>query len=201
MYVLYHFPYSQHARRVVSLLEENNIPYQLKNVAMDQGEHMSPAFLDINPNHQVPVLQDEDFRIYESNAIMRYLCNKHQLDLWYPADPKLRATIDQWLDWTQCRMSPAVIDIVLNKVFLGDEGDSDAIARGEKRLQELFPILESGLERSHYLAGSRPTIADLSIASNIFQLGLAEITVSGKTAAWYQRIGDLGGFQKSLPQH
>lgn len=200
MYTLHHFPYSQHARRVVSLLEEANIPYTLKNVAMDQGEHMTPAFLDLNPNHQVPVLQDDDFRIYESNAILRYLCNKHQLDQWYPSDAQQRAMVDQWLDWTQCRMSPAVIDIVLNKVFLGADGDKEAVARGEKRLQELLPILESGLQRTPYLAGSHPTIADLSIASNIFQLGMADVAVSGKTASWYQRIADLPGFQKSLPQ-
>lgn len=200
MYTLYHFPYSQHGRRIISLLEECKIPYEIRHVAMDQGEHLSAAFLDINPNHQVPVLQDDDFRIYESNAILRYLCNKHQLDQWYPQDTHQRAQVDQWLDWNQCRLSPAVIDIVLNKVFLGTDGDAAAIARGEQRWQELQPILEAGLSRTDYLAGNQPTIADLSVASNIFQLGMADLSVSGKTAAWYKRIGNLSGFQKSLPQ-
>lgn len=200
MYTLYHFPYSQHARRIVSLLEECDIPYQLKHVAMDQGEHMSSGFLKLNPNHQVPVLEDGEFRIYESNAILRYLCNQHRLTTWYPEDARIRGKVDQWLDWNQCRLSPAVIDVVLNKVFLGKDGDAAAIKRGEIRLKELLPILESGFDGKKYLACEHPTIADLSVASNIFQLGLAEIGASGKTAAWYQRILDLPGFEKSLPQ-
>jgi len=200
MYTLYHFPYSQHGRRIVSLLEQANIPYQIKHVAMDQGEHMSPAFLDINPNHQVPVLEADGFRLSESNAILRFLCNEHGLTDWYPSAARTRATVDQWLDWNQCRLSPAVINVVLNKVFLGENGDQAAIALGEQQLAELLPILESGLQRTDYLAGAAPTIADLSVASNIFQLGLAAVEVCGKTEAWYQRVMALQGFQKSLPQ-
>jgi len=200
MYTLYHFPYSQHGRRIVSLLEEANIPYQIKHVAMDQGEHRSPAFLDINPNHQIPVLEGDDFRLCESNAILRFLCNEHGLTSWYPDDSRGRAIVDQWLDWNQCRLASSVVDVVLNKVFLGENGDQAAISRGEQQLAEVLPILESGLQRTDYLAGDAPTIADLSVASNIFQLGLAEVGVSGKTEAWYQRIMALRGVQKSLPR-
>ncbi len=98
MYTLYHFPYSQHARRIVSLLEENNLPYQVRHVAMDTNEHLSAEFLNINPNHQVPILQEGDFYLSESNAILRYLCNKHELNNWYPHEAKARAKVDQWLD-------------------------------------------------------------------------------------------------------
>src|SRR5688572_21521856 len=144
MYVLYHFPYSQHARRVVSLLEEAGLQYELRHVDMGKGEHVSPAYLAINPNHQVPTLLDGDIKIHESNAILRYLCVKHALENWYPADLRARAAVEQWLDWNQCRLSPAVVDIVLNSVFLGDRGDAAAIERGRLKLRELEPILESG---------------------------------------------------------
>ena len=117
MYVLYHFPYSQHARRVVSLLEAASLPYELRHVDMGKGEHLSAAYLAINPNHQVPTLVDGDLMLHESNAILRYLCHKHGLSDWYPADPKHRARVEQWLDWNQSRLSPAVIDIVRNKLF------------------------------------------------------------------------------------
>lgn len=201
MYKLFHFPYSQHARRIVSLFEENQIPYELQHVAMDKGEHMSEEFLAINPNHQVPVLEDGGLRIYESNAILRYICNKHRLANWYPEDVETRARVDQWLDWNQCRMSPAVIDIVFNKVFAGDKGDQKAIERGEKRLEELLPILERQFQHSPYLTGDKPTIADLSVVSNIFQLGLADVKPTAKTADWCQRMMALPGVQKSLPAH
>lgn len=200
MYTLYHFPYSQHARRVVSLLEAAGLPYTLHHVDMAHGEHMSPAYLAINPNHQIPTLVDGDLKLHESNAILRYLCHKHGLADWYPADLKRRALTDQWLDWNQCRLSPAVIDIVRNKVFLREKGDKEAIARGEIRLRELGPILEQGLRPTDFLGGATPTIADLSVASNLFQLGLADAIPRGeRIAAWYARMNQLEGFRKSLP--
>jgi glutathione S-transferase len=85
-------------------------------------------------------------------------------------------------------------------VFLKDKGDRDAIARGEARLRELTPILEDGLRPGDFLVGSAPTIADLSVASNLFQLGLADAIPPGeRIAAWYGRINRLEAFRKSLP--
>jgi glutathione S-transferase len=201
MYILYHFPYSQHARRVVSLLTEARLDYELRHVAMDRGEHLSPQYLAINPNHQVPTLVDGDIKIHESNAILRYLCAKHGLADWYPAAAGARARVEQWLDWNQCRLSPAVVDIVLNSVFLGPSGDPQAIERGRTKLRELMPILDAGLEGRNFIAGERPTIADLSLASSIYQLSLARVAPAGKSIeSWFQRMHELDGFRRSLPQ-
>jgi glutathione S-transferase len=198
MYVLHHSPMSQHARRVVALLEAARLPYELRHVALERGEHMSPAYLAINPNHQVPTLVDCDLVIHESNAILRYLCARHGLEDWRPAEPRRAAIVDQWLDWNQCRLSPAVIDIVFNKVFLAPDGDAAAIARGEAQLAQLAPILESGLARTAFLAGETPTIADLSVGSNLDQLDFAAAApASPNIAAWRARVGALPGVQAS----
>ena len=201
MYILFHSPYSQHARRVVSLLIEAKLEYRLHHVAMEKGEHLSPEYLTINPNHQVPTLLDGDIKIHESNAILRYLCVKHALRKWYPDDLARRAAVEQWLDWNQCRLSPAVVDIVLNSVFLGDRGDAAAIERGHNKLRELEPILEAGLTGKSFLAGDSPTIADLSLASSIFQLSFAKLTLSGEnTRRWFARMNASEGFRSSLPR-
>jgi glutathione S-transferase len=200
MYVLYHFPPSQHCRRIVSLLEEAGLPYEVRLVDMMRGEHLSPAYLAINPNHQVPTFADGDVRIHESNAVLRYLCTKHKLEHWYPSSLAERARVEQWLDWGQCRMSPAVIGIVLNTVFLAPRGDQEAIKRGKAVLPELLAILEAGLQQSEYLAGSQPTIADLAIASNVFQLTMAGIRLElPRSVDWYRRVDTLAGYRKSLP--
>ncbi|OMH32086.1 glutathione S-transferase family protein [Motiliproteus sp. MSK22-1] len=201
MYTLYHFPHSQHARRVVSLLEEAQLEYQLKHVAMDKGEYLSPEYLAINPNHQVPTLLDDGVKIHESNGILRYLCYKHRLVNWYPDDLPRRALVEQWLDWNQCRLGPVVVDIVLNKVFMGDKGDLQAAALAEKKLPELASVLNQELEKKNYIAGDQPTIADLSLASNIFQLSYADaVPQLAEIESWFKRICALPGFQKSLPQ-
>ncbi len=201
MITLFHSPISQHSRRVVSLLEEAGIEYEAKIVDMMAGEYLSEAFLAINPNHQVPTLIDGDIKIHESNAILRYLCNKHQLNNWYPTELASRAQVEQWLDWTQCRFSSAVVDIVLNKVFLGDKGDAQAIERGQQQMIELTQILDDQLSSQPYLCGQQPTIADLALASNVFHLGLAQARPDTKNINdWFGRISELKGFQKSLPK-
>jgi len=201
MYTLYGFQFSQHSRRVVSLLEEAGLEYELKIVDMMGGEHMTPSYLAINPNHQVPTLIADDLKLHESNAILRYLCNKHNLHTWYPQELDQRANVDQWLDWIQCRMSPAVVGIVLNKMFMGDDGDVEAIKRGQETMTELSPILENALTDSQYVAGRKPTIADLALVSNIFHLGLADEIPTGRNSRrWYESMLKMDGVRKSLPQ-
>ena len=201
MVTLYSFPFSQHSRRVVSLLEETGIAYQSEFVDMSKGEYQSDAYRAVNPNCQVPTLVDGNLKIHESNAILRYLCVKHQLHDWYPEDPQLRGTIEQWLDWNQCILGPTVVDIVLNQVFLREHGDKQAVERGMKKLPELAAILDQGLEGKAFLAGDRPSIADLSLASNIFHLSLADVQFdNANIQAWYQRVSEREGFRRSLPE-
>jgi glutathione S-transferase len=93
-----------------------------------------------------------------------------------------------------------VVDIVLNKVFLGDKGDPAAIARGEQKMQELGPILAAGLDGNAFLCGASPTIADLAVGSSIAQLAFADAVPSEPAiVAWYQRVGAIEGVAKSMP--
>ncbi len=201
MMTLYHYPYSQHARRVVSLLEAAGLPYRLHPVDMGKQEYLTDEYAAINPNRQIPTLIDGTVIIHESNAILRYLCAKHGLDDWYPADLARRAAVEQWLDWNQCRLGPAVVDIVLNTVFMGEDGDKAAIARGHEKLTALARILDDALAAQDYLAGDTPTIADLSVASNIFHLGFADaLPDRPNIRAWFARMSAIEGFRKSLPE-
>jgi glutathione S-transferase len=200
MYALYQFPMSPASRRVVSLLAQCDLSFETRNVDMMVGQHMSPEYLAVNPNHQVPTLLDGDLKIHESNAILRYLCNRHALESWYPNDARARAKVDQWLDWTQCRFVTAMRDIVLNEVFLGEKGDKAAAQRGRERLKELLEIIEKGLDNL-FLAADTPTIADLALASCVYQLTFAGIQPeSTKTRQWFERVSQLKGFKASLPK-
>ena len=209
MYTLYHHPYSQHSRRVISLLEQTAIPYQAVMVDMMQNAHLSPGYLAINPNHQVPTLIDDSHTeaeggpvtIHESNAILRYVCTQQGLNDWYPSQGRPRAMVEQWLDWNQCQLAALVMDIVLNTVFMGDQGDMDAAERALQNIQPRFSVLEQHLALHPYLAGPNPTIADLALASNLFQLSLAKaIPESEHIQRWYDKIASLPGFIASLPK-
>ena len=200
MLTVYNHPHSQHSRRVLALLEIAGVEYATEFVDLAKGEHMSPTFLAVNPNHQVPALIDDGLTLSESHAILRYLCNRFDLTDWYPDEISTRALVDQWLDWSQCRMSPAVVNIVLNKVFLGDEGDKDAIVAGQADMVELGAILARHLAEHHWIAGDSPTIADLAIASNVSQLDLADaIPDRDPIREWYARVCEIEGFRNTLP--
>lgn len=200
MYKLYTSPLSQHGRRVVSLLEQNRIPYQVQHVAIEQGEHLKPEFTAINPNNQLPALEVDGTVLIESHAIMRFLCDTHGLDDWYPKDTAKRALVDRWLDWNHYSLGPWVTVLVINKVMLGPNGDASAVALAEGALDRAFPFLESHLGDGPFVVGGKPTIADLAIASNVFQLNFANAApVSKNINAWMERLNTLEGFLASLP--
>lgn len=201
MYKFYNFPVSQHSRRVHALFEIAGIEFESVHVALDKGEYLSEEYLAINPNHQVPTLIDGDIKIHESNAILRYICRKHDLDDWYPTDLKKLTLVEQWLDWCQCRLSPAVINIVLFTVFMPELNNQEAIKSGHTMMKELAPILESGLDGKAYLSGEMPTIADLAVASNITHLGFADaVPKSPNIQGWLNRVCSIPGFKKTLPE-
>jgi glutathione S-transferase len=196
MYILHQNPFSFYSRRVIALLEEAGIAYESRAINLMIGQHKSEAFIQLNPNGQVPVLEDGDLVLAESNAILRYLSDREGLADWYPTDAQVRARIDQWLDWNQCRLSPATGNIVFNSVFMGENGDAAAIARGRDSLATLAPILEQALQMRPYIAGERASIADLSIASSLSQLELAQARpTSPAITRWYEAMGTLKGVQ------
>ncbi len=198
MYRLYHHPMSQHARRVVALLEEAGLPYALEHVALEERQHHSAPFLRINPNHQVPVLVDGGLTLTESNAILRYLCMKHELWDLYPRDLVARAKVEQWLDWNQWRLGPNVVDVVRNSVFLGLRGGKDAIARGRRAVEDAAPVLAAQLWDFPFVAGETLTIADFAVDSNITQLELACVAPDiAPIRAWRERMGAVYGVRRS----
>jgi len=175
MLKLYGNSFSQCSRRVVALMVEAGIDYDENEVDLMGGAQYTPEFLAMNPNHSVPTIKDGDVCINESNAILRYLCNKHGLDNWYPTDPVARANVDQWLDWSATRLNTMSGQIVFNTVFAGDKADQAALAAGKKILPEISGIIEDQLTKTDFIAGDSMTIADLSISSCLFQLGMAKL--------------------------
>lgn len=200
MLTLYGHPYSQHARRVRALLLQAGIPFSDVQVDLSAGAQRRPEFLALNPDGQIPVLVDGEFVVRESNAILRYLCRRHGLEDWYPVLPQDAARVDEWLDWNQSRLSGAIVDVVLNEVFLAPTGDLQAAERGRARLGPLGERLETHLKERQYLTGETPTIADLSVATGVFHLQFAGCTLGGAAVkGWLDRMSGLDGMARSAP--
>ncbi len=95
---LHDFPISSNCQKVRALAYEANLPLELVPVDLSRGEARAPAFLALNPNGKVPVLEDDGIVLWESNAILTYLASKHGLLELYPVDPLRRAEVDRMLN-------------------------------------------------------------------------------------------------------
>ena len=95
---LYMHPVSMTSRPVRLFIAEHNIPVEEVTVDLMKGDHYKPPFTTINPNRQVPVLEDEGFRLTESSAILKYLADKANSPA-YPKDLKQRAKVNEMMDW------------------------------------------------------------------------------------------------------
>lgn len=199
---LYGHPFSSNARRVHMLCEECSIPYQYETIDLMKGDQFQPSFLELNPNGMVPVIDDDGFVLWESQAIMRYLANKHGASTWYPSEPRIRAQIDAWLDWNHTRLGRETEDIVLNMLILGDKGEKHKIEESKQALTNILPILEKTLSAHSYICGNQPTLVDLAFLPNIAALEMCRQDLSEYTSisAWYNKMKNRKSFQATSPQ-
>jgi glutathione S-transferase len=98
---------SVNVQKVLWCLRELDLAYERIDAGMAFGKNTEPDYLAMNPNGRVPTMVDGDFVLWESNSVMRYLVLAYgkgcQL---YPQEPKRRASVDRWLDWTLSTMQP-----------------------------------------------------------------------------------------------
>nr|BAM72333.1 glutathione S-transferase [Dahlia pinnata] len=154
-------------QRVLACLFEFGVDFELVRVNLDSGEHKQPDFLQKQPFGQVPVVEDGDFRLFESRAIIRYYATKYndKNQNLYGTTLEEKALVDQWLEVEAHHFNDMVYTIVLQKLVIpkmGGKNDLDLVQNCVKKLELVLDIYEQRLSKSGYLAGDRFTLADLS---------------------------------------
>jgi glutathione S-transferase len=154
---------SINVRKVVWALDELGVAYERKDWGLPLRDPNAPEFLALNPNAQVPVIVEDGFVLWESNAIMTHLALKHGGLL--PAGARERALVDQWLYWQLGELNPAwpyAVQALLRKnpAFTDAARIADSIAKWTR----LLAILDDRLARSPFVVGDSFSIADIAIA-------------------------------------
>ncbi|WP_370979884.1 glutathione S-transferase family protein [Agaribacterium sp. ZY112] len=199
MYTLHNFPYSQHARRVFVLLEQAQLHYNIAPIRQVEDPQLRPELQALNPKHQLITLETASQLLSESHSILRLICSEHQLNDWYPEDHQLRATIDQWLDWNQCQLSPLVSELLWQQLLTPSAKQRLTVSSIRAKLEPFIEHLTEQLWHQSYVAGKSMSIADLSIATNVHQLLIAgELKPSAPLQVWYEKVSQLPGFQRTL---
>lgn len=158
---------------------------------------MSPEFLEINPEHVVPTINDNGFILWESNAIAQYLVEAYasQSSL-YPKDSRSRAIVNQRLQFYVGTLLQIIKSIVVPIFQRTDENISDS---KREQLYTNFGHINGFLSGNDWVAGSHTTLADLAVyaaVSTIVSFG-ADIKEYTCLAAWMERCKNLPGFEEN----
>ena len=92
------------------------LKYEYVKVNLREGEHRKPEFLKLNPVGKIPAIDDDGFVLFESNAIIRYLADKNNSDL-YPKPLKERAVVDEWFEFISHHVALAASKVIYNRFF------------------------------------------------------------------------------------
>jgi len=163
---LHVFPASANSHGCIAILKKLGLN-DIEIVDVPYGQTKSEEFLAINPCHTCPTLElDNGVAIWESNAIMRYLCRSAPDGAGtklYPSDPSKAAQIDMVMDWRQCSFYPC-IPAIAYVAFGFNFGDDAAKAKFASLRDEHFKTLtDVFLKDTKFVYSDTPTIADLSI--------------------------------------
>lgn len=162
---------SSNVQAVMWAVGELDIPHQRLDVGGAFGGNREPEFLVMNPMGRVPVMEDGDLTLFESQAILRYLGAKYGSDGFWPDDPVRRAPVDQWMEWAKINVAPAVIYKIFWQMIRTSAADRDLqlVADGVKEAEELMRIAETQIAKNGWLAGPEMTLADISFGSLLYR--------------------------------
>jgi glutathione S-transferase len=192
---------SVNVQKVLWCLAELDLPFERIDAGMQYGVTQEAHYLAMNPNARVPTLVDGDYALWESNSIMRYLCMSYRPDTSiYPQEPKLRAAVDRWLDWTLSTVQP-----VDRPVFWGlvrtplAQRDMAAMQKAADAEAEVWRIAEHHLSTRRYIEGDNFSIADIALGAYARRwLGVEGITRPKQPhlERWFALLGERPGFTK-----
>ncbi|WP_386176688.1 glutathione S-transferase family protein [Sulfitobacter sp. R86518] len=189
---IHHFAKSGHAHRALVFAKLAGIAHEAVPVDLAAGAHKVPEFLAMNPNGQVPVLEDGGVVISDSNAILVYLARTYAPD-WIPDTAVGEANVQRWLTLAAGEIAFGSCAARLVTVF-GAPLDADfAISTAQKAMQKL----EHGLEGRDWLVRGRPTIADVATYSYTAHAPEGNVSLAPypNIRAWLARFEALPGFE------
>ncbi len=156
---------SINVQKVVWCADELGLPYERIEAGGSFGVVDTPQYLAMNPNALVPVIEDDGFVLWESNAIVRYLAARHGDGWLWPTDPRLRAAADRWMDWQNFTYSPAMLEAFRGLVRTApSERDTQAIEASRRKSEAAAAILDAHLATREYVAGGAFTMGDIPVA-------------------------------------
>jgi glutathione S-transferase len=195
---LYGFKLSGHSHRAELMLRLLGLPFAFQEIDIFAGAQRAASFRKLNPFATVPVIDDGGNVVADSVAILVYLAHRYDPDrVWLPTDPAGAAEVQRWLSVAQgwLAFGPARARVIQK---FGGKYD---LAAAHALAQRLFQVLEAELAQRPYLAGERPTLADVALYSYtaVAPEGGVALEPFPSIQSWLKRIEALPRFE-GMPQ-
>lgn len=192
---------SSNVRKVLWCAEEAGVAYQSIDAGGAFGLVNETAYRAKNPNGLIPMLEDDDLLLWESNAIVRYLAARYAPGSLYPESPSRRAQGDKWMDWVSSSLVEPFTTLFIGSVRTPPEQrDPARIAQALARCGELLAIPDAALARQPYLSGERFAMGDIPLgcfAYAWFEMPIVRPELP-HLADWYARLKERPAFQRGV---
>jgi len=201
MITVHSIPGSPYGRAVLATCIEKAAPYRLQPVT--PGAHRQPAYMALHPFSKIPAIEDGDFKLYETQAIMRYVDAAYGAPrALTPRDPKSEARMNQVMGVIDCYFfAPnSAMTLGFNRVVapkLGFPVDEEAATASIPRTRHCIEVLSGFLEQGPFMAGDAFSLADILAGSHLELLSAApeaKEMMQGPVQGWLDRLAARPSF-------
>ena len=190
---------SVNVQKVVWCADELGLAYERIEAGGKYGVVGTPEYRAMNPNGLIPVIDDDGFVLWESNAIVRYLAGRYGEGTLWPADARTRAEADRWMDWQATSFNPAFrpafIQLVRTPVA---ERDLAVVESSRVEVEKRFAILDTHLASHAFVAGAAFTMGDIPLGCSVdrwFKMPIVR-EAHPNVERWYQALRGRAGAQQ-----
>ncbi len=165
------------------------------------GKNDEDWYRAMDPNGRVPVVDDDGFTLWESNAIVRYLSARYGLGSLCPKTERSRADADRWMDWATTTLLPPIGICFWNLIRTPEtERDMAAVEAAARQAGEIYEVLDRHLAERQTMLGKALTMADIPVGCLTYRwygLPLAHAE-RPNVRAWYERLSERPAFRDQV---
>jgi len=195
-------PDSTNVRKVIWCLHELNLPFEHILAGGQYGLTTSSEYLSMNPNGLVPCLKDNDFLLWESNTILRFLVEKYGKESIYLSDIESRYSAERWMDWCLSTLVPNFRIIMLQIKLPKDQQNANTLSKAILLFEQKLELLNEYLKYNKMIAGENFSVADIALGSYFHSWNKVKVKKNNDFPAierWYAALISRDAFKNTIP--
>ena len=192
---------SSNVMKVLWACAELGLEYEREDLGGPFGGNDTPEYQALNPNGIVPTIVEDDFVLWESNSIVRYLAHEHGNGGLWPTEARTRARAERWMDWQLSVLSPAQGPVFRGLVRTPEaERDMDAILKARDGLAGAMAILDRYLGETAFVAGPDFSMGDIPVGIATYRWFALAIEREDypNVKRWYDALCERAGYREHI---